>query len=162
MTKAQLSVAEMGALGYASGAIKPEGKGKNASMFTIFPLLTLALIAYTGLSFTSGPDWTVYEVARVTMVSDQVWSIRGGDIFLTFSLGLLWWEIVRATDSGTGSVVNHVISAGLFIVCLLLFILAPNYGTSAFFLMMMMALVDFMAGIVVTITAARRDFGVGG
>jgi hypothetical protein len=36
----------------------------------------------------------------------------------------------------------------------------PAFATSVFFLIMMMSLLDVMAGFMVTIASARRDFGV--
>ena len=50
----------------------------------------------------------------------------------------------------------------LFIVCLIQFLLLPNFATSTFFILMSMALLDVLAGVVVTIVSARRDFGVAG
>ena len=49
----------------------------------------------------------------------------------------------------------------LFIVCLVQFLLLPNFATSAFFIIMVMTLLDVLAGVVVTIVSARRDFAVG-
>ena len=49
----------------------------------------------------------------------------------------------------------------LFIVCLIQFLLLPNFATSTFFILMSMTLLDVLAGVVVTIVSARRDFGVG-
>jgi len=37
----------------------------------------------------------------------------------------------------------------------------PNFATSAFFIIMVMTLLDVLAGVVVTIVSARRDFAVG-
>ena len=48
----------------------------------------------------------------------------------------------------------------VFIVCLMLFLLNPNFATSVFFILTVMALLDVLAGVVVTIVSARRDFGV--
>ena len=56
---------------------------------------------------------------------------------------------------------NHAVSMILFIVCLVEFLLHPNFATSAFFIVMVMTLLDVLAGVVVTIVSARRDFGVG-
>ncbi|MGB2074778.1 MAG: hypothetical protein ACPHYE_06095, partial [Henriciella sp.] len=40
-------------------------------------------------------------------------------------------------------------------------LLHPNFATSVFFLITIMALLDVLAGVVVTIIAARRDFALG-
>ncbi|MEE4208736.1 MAG: hypothetical protein V2I43_05675 [Parvularcula sp.] len=131
-------------------------------MFTIFPLLTLSLVLYTALSFAGGPEWTMAQVMTIDMISGETWRISGGDMFLAFSLLLLFIEVLRATKTGTDSILNHAFSALLFIVCLLAFVIAPRFSTSAFFLLTLMTCLDFMAGFIVTTLAARRDFGVSG
>lgn len=163
MTKTQVSVAELSALGYATG--QPglpgvKGKGSKNDMFATFPLLTLSLLGYALMGVTVGPDWADQALPAIPMANDHLWIIHYGDIFLAFSLIFLGIEIVRATDTGTSSIVNHVISAFLFVVCFALFLMVPLFSSSAFFLMTMMAGVDFSTGIWITVLAARRDFGV--
>jgi hypothetical protein len=50
----------------------------------------------------------------------------------------------------------------LFIFCLVEFLLARAFSTSAFFLLTAMVLLDVLAGFIVTIAASRRVFDVGG
>jgi hypothetical protein len=50
----------------------------------------------------------------------------------------------------------------VFVIAMALFLLVGRFGTSVFFLLTMMALMDTVAGFVVTIVAARRDLAVGG
>jgi hypothetical protein len=45
----------------------------------------------------------------------------------------------------------------VFIICLVEFLLHPAFATSVFFLIMIMSLLDVLAGVVVTIVSARRD-----
>lgn len=74
----------------------------------------------------------------------------------------LFLEILKSTSTGTATIVNHGISLLLFILCLVQFLLMPNFATSTFFILMSMTLLDVLAGVIVTIVSARRDFGVGG
>jgi len=46
-------------------------------------------------------------------------------------------------------------------VCLVEFLLLPAFQTSVFFILTFMCLLDVLAGVVVTIVSARRDFSVG-
>ena len=68
---------------------------------------------------------------------------------------------MKSTSTGTSSILNHAVSMILFIVCLVEFLLMPNFATSTFFIIMSMTLLDVLAGVIVTIVSARRDFGVG-
>jgi len=45
----------------------------------------------------------------------------------------------------------------VFIICLVEFLLHPAFATSVFFVILVMALLDVLAGVVVTIISARRD-----
>jgi len=50
----------------------------------------------------------------------------------------------------------------VFVIGLVLFLLVGQFATSVFFLLTVMALLDTVAGFVVTIVSARRDLAVGG
>ena len=50
----------------------------------------------------------------------------------------------------------------VFIVCLVEFLLVPAFATSVFFLITAMTLLDVLAGFIVTIITARKDFDFGG
>ena len=131
-------------------------------MFTMFPMLTFSLFGYAVIMLIGGPGWVESELLSVGMISGGEWTIRAGDLFLMISLIFLFVEILRATKTGTDSLLNHALSAVLFVAALLLFIVVEQFGNSVFFLYVMMTALDFMAGFIVTTVTARRDFGVTG
>jgi len=47
------------------------------------------------------------------------------------------------------------------LLCLIEFLALKSFATSEFFLLTMMCFLDVLAGAMVTIVSARRDFGVG-
>lgn len=130
----------------------------------IFPLLTISLIIYTVLTVTGmgggGADWYDIVVVSLPMYSGDIWRVTWGTLFLTGSMGLLFVELIRATKVGSASVTNHLLSFLLFVVALLLFILAPGFGNSTYFIFLTMTFLDPMAGLVVTTVTARRDLAV--
>ena len=67
---------------------------------------------------------------------------------------------IRATKTGQASISNHLLSIILFVVALLLFILAPGFGNSLYFIFLTMTFLDPMAGLVVTTVTSRRDLAV--
>ena len=132
----------------------------------VFPLLTISLIIYsvltlTGMGGANGVAWHDIVVIELNMYSGDIWRVTWGTIFLLGSVGLLFVELVRATKVGTASITNHLLSFLVFVVALLLFILAPGYGNSTYFLFLAMTFLDPMAGLVVTTVSARRDLLVG-
>lgn len=97
----------------------------------------------------------------VPMIGGKIeWVLTKGDALLLLSIAVLFMEILKSTSTGTATIMNHALSMIVFIVCLMLFLLNPNFATSVFFILTVMALLDVLAGVVVTIVSARRDFGV--
>lgn len=132
-----------------------------------FPLLAIGLIVYGILTladhFMGGGagGWAAQEVVKLPLVQQgSVWVIHAGDIFLEFCMGLLFVEIVRATQSNKGALTNNLFSVLLAVACLILFILASGFGTSVFFLFTSMTFLDSLAGMVVTTVSARRDLNL--
>ena len=89
------------------------------------------------------------------------WVMTKGDALILLSIAVLFMEILKSTSTGTATIMNHAASMIVFIGCLMLFLLHSNFATSVFFIITVMALLDVLAGVVVTIVSARRDFGVG-
>lgn len=132
----------------------------------IFPLLTISYVVFlvltlVGATGAGGVAWYEAPLVQLPLYSQDLWIVRGGDLFIVASMGLLFVELIRATKTGTESITNHLLSFMLFIAVLLTFILAPGFGNSVFFIFMTMTLLDPMAGFVVTTVTARRDIGVG-
>lgn len=131
----------------------------------VFPLLTISLIIYTVLTVTgmgaaNGASWHDIVVISLPMYSGDIWRVSWGTLFLMGSMGLLFVELIRATKAGTASITNHLLSFLVFVVALLLFILAPGFGNSVYFIFLTMTFLDPMAGLVVTTVTARRDLAV--
>ncbi len=125
-----------------------------------FPLLILVLIAYNILVFFTGVSLDG-QIFSVTMVSGAEWSFKVSDVLVLFALVLLFFEILKATRTGAGAVLDDLLSTAVFIIALVEFILVAQAATTTFFLLVVIALLDVIAGFSVSITAARRDFTVG-
>ncbi|MGH6831883.1 MAG: hypothetical protein ACRECM_02500 [Methyloceanibacter sp.] len=124
------------------------------------PLLVIPLIAYVAFA-GAGADFSASRFP-ITLPSAGVWQLTLGDILLAVGLMLLFFEILKATRTGGNSVVDHAFSMIVFVVCLILFLIWDRAATSTFFLLMLMAMIDVIAGFSVTINAARRDRSVAG
>lgn len=144
-------------------------------IFGIFPLLAIPVIIYNLMAFAfngaaHGDVTAVHTMAQhmseafahIPMVAPgSDWAISAGDILIILSLGFFFVEILKSTSTGTSTIANHAVSMIVFIVCLVEFLLLKNFATSAFFILTIMCLLDVLAGVVVTIISARRDFSVG-
>jgi hypothetical protein len=132
-------------------------------MFALgFPLLLVPFAIYNILAFLmAGVDWTA-PVTTVHMMSGQDWILTWEDLLIAFSILLLWIEIIKSTRLGSRSVMDHILSMALFIGMLVEFLLVKQAGTSTFFLLMMIALVDVLAGFIVAMRGAQRQIEIDG
>jgi len=137
--------------------------------FTVFPLMIIPVVIYNLLA-VAGSTFTTTEALRarldtdflsVPMANDAIWHITPGHALIAGSLLALFFELIKSTSTGRAAVMNHAFSLILFIICLVEFLMLPAFATSVFFLIMLMSLLDVMAGFMVTIASARRDFAVG-
>lgn len=137
---------------------------------TVIPLLIIPVLIYNVIAWGGETFATTLAVREqldkdflsVPMASGAQWDISPGALLITVSLCLLFFELLKSTGTGRAAVMNHAFSMIIFIICLIEFLMFEAFATSVFFLIMLMALLDVMAGFMVTIAAARRDFGVDG
>jgi hypothetical protein len=125
-------------------------------MFSSFPLPALIVIAFNLIVFIQSAllDSILFSLP---LPSGAAWNFRGADLLLTLALVCLYVEIFRATQTSAVSITNHALSLVVFVVCLVEFIVLPAFAVSTFFLIMLMCLIDVIAGFTVTIASARRD-----
>jgi len=138
----------------------PERPLSLGRVFRQVPFLAALVIVYLIIAFI---DMTSFAsvLFNITLPSGGVWTFTIGDLILLFGLLMLFAEIVKATRTSHVSIADHALSMITFVVCLLCFLLLPQAATSVFFLLMWMTAVDVIAGFTVSLTGARRDFGMG-
>ena len=100
---------------------------------------------------------TVPSGATGDLAVRATWMVGGGDLFLVVALCFLFLELLKSTNSGRSTIINHALSLLVFVVCLVEFLLFGAFATSEFFLLTLMALLDVLAGFIVTIATSRRD-----
>jgi hypothetical protein len=126
-----------------------------------FPLLLITVVLYNILAFLPEGRVLTSPVWNITLISGAVWRFTVNDLLICLSLILLYIEIFKATRTSTASIVDHGLSLAVFIICLLEFITLAPLGSSTFFAIMLITLIDVVAGFTITISTARRDFGMG-
>jgi hypothetical protein len=125
-----------------------------------FPLLVIPFAIYNMIAFLiPGLSWTA-QVASVHLISGQDWIVTTEDILLGVSVLLLSVEVMKSTRIGLRSMIDHVLSLVLFIAMLVEFLLVKQAGTSTFFILMVISLVDVITGFVVSVRTAQRDIAI--
>ena len=129
-------------------------------MLVNFPLFLISFAIYNMLVFlTPGVLWSDV-LATVPMQSGATWSITMGDALIALSLIFLFFEVLKATRTSARSMFDHMLSTLVFIGALVEFLIVPQAATSVFAILLVMALIDVMAGWSVSMRAARRDLTV--
>ena len=128
-------------------------------MLASIPLLILVVAAYNVIAFfTAGTlDDNILDM---TMPSGATWQLSTGELLVVCGLFLLFFEIFKATRTSNASIVDHILSTGLFVVCVVELLVVPQAATSIFFIITIMTLLDVIAGFTITISTARRDIGL--
>ena len=135
-------------------------------MITNVPLMVVPLIVYNLVLFgvlganTQSP-WDD-PIFVMDMISGATWVVTLGDLMIALGLVLLFFEILKATRVGTNSIVDHLLSTFIFVAFLVEFLLVQDAATAVFFILMMMTMIDVLAGFSVSIRSATRDVALGG
>jgi hypothetical protein len=126
-------------------------------MFVLgFPLLLIPFAIYNIIAFlTPGVGWTT-PVTTIHMMSGQDWVLTWEDLLLAFTILLLAFEILKSMRMGMRSIVDHILAMALFIAMLVEFVLVPQAGTSTFFLLTMIGLVDVLGGFIISVRSSQR------
>lgn len=130
-------------------------------MLGAVPLLIIPFILYNiGLTGVFGGDPTdvwATQIVSVSMMSGGVWTMTLGDVLIVIALILFFVEIVKATRASNTSVVDHLLSTFVFVAFLVEFLLVQGAAHSVFFTLMVISLIDLLAGFSVSIKSAGRD-----
>lgn len=126
------------------------------------PLMIVPFILYNmALAGFAGSNPFPAELLSIAMLSGAVWAMDIGEALIGLGLVFMFFEILKSTRTSSASVVDHVLSTFVFVAFLVEFLVVPGAATSVFFLLMLMALIDLMAGFSVSIRSAGRDVSIG-
>lgn len=134
-------------------------------MIAAFPLMLVPLALYNlamiGLMGEGGAAALDKVVLSLSMLSGAIWTMSLGDLMIVIGLVALFFEIVKATRTGSGSLINHMLSLVVFILFLVEFLLVQGAATQIFFILMTIAFLDVIGGFVISIRTAGRDVSIG-
>ena len=112
-----------------------------------FPLLLIPLAIYNMIVWLM-PDVSFADpLVKLTLLSGAVWPITLGDILLTLGVLLLLLEVIKVARAGAKYLTDHLLSFVVFGAAAAEFVLWPKFGTSIYFLLTLLALVEFLSGV---------------
>ena len=124
-----------------------------------FPLLLVPLAIYNIIAFLMRDVSFTEPIVKLMLVSGTEWPVTLSDILLALGILLLLFEVIKGARPGAKYLTDHLLSLVVFAGAAAEFLLLPRFATSIYFLLVLLALVDFLSGIALrarrgTVTAA--------
>ncbi|MDO8401322.1 MAG: hypothetical protein Q7T45_26295 [Bradyrhizobium sp.] len=119
-----------------------------------FPLLLIPLAIYNIIAFLMRDVSFAAPLFTLPLPSGTGWPVTLTDGLLTLGILMLLCEVIKGARPGAKYLTDHLLSLLVFGGAAAEFVLLPQFGTSTFFLLTLLALVDFLSGI-----ALRRRRG---
>src|SRR6266478_1680044 len=112
-----------------------------------FPLLLIPLAVYNIIVFLMPGVSFADPLIKLTLVSGAEWQVTLSDMLLALGILLLLFEVIKGARPGAKYLTDHLLSLIVFGAAAAEFVLWPKFGNSTYFLLAMLALVDFLSGI---------------
>lgn len=121
-----------------------------------FPLLLIPLAIVNILVFLMPGVSFTDPLVSVPLLSPAVWKITFGDALIAFSMLLLLFEVIKGARPGGKYFTDHFLALLIFAGAVAEFLLLPQFATSVFFLLTVLMLVDFLAGVSLRLRSEAR------
>src|SRR5882757_7720630 len=112
-----------------------------------FPLLLIPLAICNIIVFLMPGVSFVTPLFTLTLVSGVAWPVTLSDVLIALGILLLLFEVIKGARPGSKYFMDHLLSLVVFAGAAAEFVMLPQFGTSTYFLLIMLALVDFLSGI---------------
>jgi hypothetical protein len=112
-----------------------------------FPLLLIPLAIYNIVVFLMPGVSFAEPLFKLPLMSGAEWPVNLSDLLLAIGIFLLLLEVIKGARPGAKFLTDHLLSLIVFAAPAAEFVLWPRFGTSTYFLLSMLALVDFLSGI---------------
>lgn len=114
-----------------------------------FPLLLIPLAIYNIIVFLMPGVAFSAPVTILKLMSGVGWTVTFSDALLALGMLLLIFEVVKAARPGAKYFTDHLLSFLVFAGAAAEFVMLPAFATSTFFLLTVLALVDFLASVAI-------------
>src|ERR1700684_4103035 len=111
-----------------------------------FPLLLIPLAMYNIIVFLMPGVSLAEPIVKLTLMSGAEWSLTLSDMLLALGILLLLFEVVKGARPGAKFLTDHLLSLIIFGGAVAEFLLWPRFASSTYFLLGLLALVDFLSG----------------
>jgi hypothetical protein len=112
-----------------------------------FPLLLIPLAVFNIVAFLMPDVSPTVTLFRLHLMSGTEWPVTLSDVLIALGMLLLLLEVIKGARPGAKFLMDHLLSLVVFGAAAAEFVLWPKFGNSTFFLLTLLALVDFLGGI---------------
>src|ERR1700684_3295049 len=112
-----------------------------------FPLLLIPLAIYNIIAFLMRDVSFAAPLVTVPLTSGTAWPVTLSDVLVTLGIVLLLCEVIKGARPGAKYLTDHLLSLVVFGGAAAEFVLLPLFGTSTYFLLVLLSLVDFLSGL---------------
>lgn len=113
-----------------------------------FPLLLIPLAIYNIIVFLMpGVDLMAPLVTLPLPTSGAQWLVTLSDVLVALGILMLLFEVIKGARPGAKYLTDHLLSLIVLGAAIAEFLLWPRFATSAFFMLTLLSLVDFLTGV---------------
>lgn len=125
-----------------------------------FPLLLIPLAICNIIVFLMPGVLLTEPVLTLTLMSGVRWPVTLGDTLLALGIVLLLLEIIKGVRPGGKYLTDHLLSLVVFGGAAAEFVMLPQFGSSTYFMLTLLALVDLLSGFVLRARRPARAVAV--
>jgi hypothetical protein len=125
-----------------------------------FPLLLIPLAICNIIIFLMPGVLLTEPVITLTLVSGVAWPVTLGDVLLALGTVLLLFEVIKGFRPGGKYLTDHLLSLAVFGGAAAEFVMLPQFGSSTYFMLTLLALVDFLSGVALRARRPARAVAV--
>src|SRR6266702_4209423 len=121
-----------------------------------FPLLLIPLAVYNIIVFLMPGVSFAEPLIKLTLMSGAEWQVTLSDILLAVGLVLLLLEVIKGARPGAKYLTDHLLSLIVFGAAAAEFLLWPKFASSTYFLLTLLAMVDFLSGLALRVRRSAQ------
>jgi hypothetical protein len=112
-----------------------------------FPLLLIPLAIYNIIVFLMPGVSLAEPLVTLPLMSGAQWQVTLSDVLLALGIVMLLFEVIKGARPGAKFLTDHLLSLIVAGGAIAEFLLWPRFANSAYFLLALLAVVDFLSGV---------------
>lgn len=121
-----------------------------------FPLLLIPLAICNIIIFLMPGVLFTAPLFTLMLVSGVAWPVTLGDVLIALGIVLLLFEVIKGARPGAKYFTDHLLSLIVFGGAAAEFVMLPQFGSSTYFLLTLLALVDFLSSLALRMRRSAR------